>query len=84
MPRSHHRKKHKSHVRQFKQAHDTGTGDTRRKGKVTAAFTILGALTGGAICYFASSGDIMVIGIGVLIGAVVGYYAGHRIDSVNL
>ncbi len=55
-----------------------------RRGKVTAAFTILGALTGFAIGYFASSGGIFGIAIGALAGAIGGYYAGHKIDSGRL
>lgn len=81
MARSHHRKKHKSHVRQFKQMHDTSVDSPRvKKGKVTAAFTILGALTGFAIGYFATSGDAIGIAIGTIAGAIGGYYAGHKID----
>ncbi len=81
MARSHHRKKHKAHLKQFKQSHDSTASSPRTRGKVTAIFTLLGAATGFAIGYFATAGNVIWIAAGVVAGAAAGYYAGHKIDS---
>jgi ABC-type dipeptide/oligopeptide/nickel transport system permease subunit len=81
MARSHHRKKHKSHLKQFKQSHDNSVTTSGKKGKVTATFTLLGAATGFGIAYFATAGNMTGIIIGLIVGAVTGYFIGHRIDQ---
>jgi hypothetical protein len=78
MARSHHRKKHKSHLQQFKQTQEVAgtTGST----KVSSMFGIIGAITGGAVGFFASQGSWIWIGLGVVTGALVGYYLGKKLD----
>lgn len=78
MARSHHRKKHKSHLQQFRNSNDvTGTtGNTR----ASSVFGIIGALTGGAVGFFASQGDWIWIGLGLAVGAFIGFYLGRKLD----
>lgn len=80
MARSHHRKKHKSHVKQFRQAHDSTAGTRTRKGKVTPAFTIIGGIVGAAVGFFAAGGDLILIVLGFLAGAIGGYFVGRHLD----
>lgn len=78
MARSHHRKKHKSHLRQFRQSHDTSVSPGA-KGKATPVFTIGAALVGLAVCYFAS-GSLLWMIAGAIVGGGIGYFAGSRMD----
>ena len=80
MARSHHRKKHKEHLRQFKHSQETVAGASG-KSKTVGIFTIIGAATGFAVGYFATQGVILWISIGILAGAAAGFYIGRRIDS---
>jgi ABC-type dipeptide/oligopeptide/nickel transport system permease subunit len=79
MARSHHRKKHKTHLRQFKQSQEVTTGANSR-GKSVMVLTVGGALAGLAVSYFASGGIIWLI-IGALVGGTVGYVIGRKMDS---
>lgn len=81
MARPHHRKKHKTHVRQFKQSHDTNVNSPKSWAKAISVFTIVGALTGFAIGYFATQGAILWLIVGMLLGGAGGYLIGKRIDS---
>jgi ABC-type dipeptide/oligopeptide/nickel transport system permease subunit len=80
MARSHHRKKHREHVKQFRQSHDTAT-PTGSNGKAVTIVMIVGALTGLAVAFFASGGVLLWMTLGLIIGAVGGYFAGKRIDE---
>ncbi|MBE2231770.1 MAG: AtpZ/AtpI family protein [Chitinophagaceae bacterium] len=80
MARSHHRKKHREHVRQFRQTHDTSTAEGR-SGKAVNIFMIAGALAGFAIGYFASGAEPLWMATGLLLGAAGGYLAGRKIDE---
>jgi hypothetical protein len=79
MARSHHRKKHKEHLRQFKHSHDTV--DTKAKGKASYTFLIIGAIVGFAICAFASSGATLWMVIGFVAGGAAGYFIGRNVDN---
>lgn len=79
MARSHHRKKHKEHVRQFR--HSQETTKTRSKGKATPTFIIAGLVAGFAIGYFAAPGNIIWMGAGLIAGGIIGYLIGRRIDG---
>ena len=81
MPRSHHRKKHKEQLRQFKHNHESAGSSSVRKGKLTTLFTFIGAATGFAISYFAAGANIVWIAISLLAGAVAGYFIGRKMDS---
>jgi len=79
MARSHHRKKHKEHLRQFKHSHDTVTSKT--KGKASYTFLIIGAIVGLAVGYFASVGAVGWMAIGLVAGGAAEYFIGRRIDG---
>ena len=79
MARSHHRKKHKEHLRQFK--HKDETGSSTAKSKASGIFTIAGAIIGLAVSYFGSQGSLLWIVIGLIAGGAAGYFVGRRIDS---
>jgi F0F1-type ATP synthase assembly protein I len=81
MARSHHRKKHKEHVRQFRNTHDTSVSSPKLKGKAVSIFTVAGALTGFAIGYFATQGSILWLIVGLLAGGAAGYLIGRKIDG---
>ena len=83
MARSHHRKKHKTHVRQFKQGHDTNIA-SNEKGKAAWIFAIAGAVAGFAISYFASNGTIIWVLLFTFICGAAGYYVGNRMDKTNI
>ncbi|HMU45961.1 MAG TPA: hypothetical protein PKC72_06310 [Chitinophagaceae bacterium] len=81
MARSHHRKKHKSHVRQFKQSHDSAVSSGGSgKGKATSIFVVGGAVAAFAISYFATGGAWLWMGLITLAGGIIGYYFGHKMD----
>jgi VIT1/CCC1 family predicted Fe2+/Mn2+ transporter len=79
MARTHHRKKHKEHLRQFKHSHDTVASKT--KGKAIYVFLIIGAIVGLAIGYFASTGATGWMAIGLVAGGIAGYLIGRSIDG---
>ncbi len=82
MARTHHRKKHKEHVRQFKQDHENAnSSSSSSKGKTTNLFTFIGAATGLGISYFAAGADIVWLAVGLVAGGVIGFYIGRKIDS---
>lgn len=81
MARPHHRKKHKTHLRQFRQSHDTSVTSPRSRAKGISVFTIAGALTGFAVGYFATQGTILWVIVGMLAGGAGGYLIGKRIDK---
>lgn len=82
MARSHHRKKHKAHVQQFRQSHDTtGIPGKTAGGRSISVFTIAGAALGFAIGYFATQGTMLWLVVGLLAGGALGYVIGRKIDS---
>lgn len=83
MARSHHRKKHKEHLKQFKTSHDTGSSSSSARIKTTGIFTVLGAATGFAISYFATGFSVVWAPVGTVAGGIAGYYIGKKIDSDN-
>ena len=82
MARTHHRKKHKEQLRQFKHDHDSAvSSSTNSKSKVTTIFIISGAATGLAVSYFGAGGSAIAIITGIIIGALGGYLIGRKIDT---
>lgn len=79
MARSHHRKKHKAHLRQYQHSIE-GTNPVSKKSRVTGTFTVIGALLGTAVGYFASDGNLTWIGAAAAAGGVAGYLAGRYFD----
>ncbi|MCX8020987.1 MAG: hypothetical protein N2747_10890 [Chitinophagaceae bacterium] len=83
MARPHHRKKHKTHLKQFRQSHFSVLSDTKAKTKAVSLFTLAGGITGLAIGYFASGGVLFWVVVGLLIGGAIGYLLGNRIENEN-
>ena len=81
MARSHHRKKHKQHLQQFKHSQETVADTPKGRSSATWVFGIAGAILGFAVSYFASSGAIIWWGPGLIAGATAGYFIGRRIDD---
>ncbi len=79
MARSHHRKKHKEHLRNFKQKEDT-TWSTP-KSKAANVFAVTGAIVGLAISFFSTEGSILWISVGVIVGGLAGYLIGRKVDQ---
>jgi len=80
MARSHHRKKHKEHLRQYQHSiEDISSGS--KKGKVTGTFTIVGTILGMAVGYFATDGVLLWVGLGALAGGLSGFLAGRFFDK---
>lgn len=79
MARPHHRKKHKEHVQQFKHSQDTTVEKIKSKG--TKVFAVVGAVIGFAVAFFASSGSLIWMAAGLIVGGIGGYYFGLKIDN---
>ena len=78
MARSHHRKKHKEQLRQFKNKGETVTSTP--KSKASGIFTVGGAIVGLAVTYF-GTGSLLWILVGAVAGGVGGYLIGRKVDS---
>jgi hypothetical protein len=81
MARSHHRKKHKQHLQQFKHSQDTASDAPKSKSSATWVFGIAGVILGFAVGFFASDGMIIWMVAGLVAGGIAGYFMGRRIDS---
>lgn len=73
MARSHHRRKHKN----FQPPPHT----RKTKGGAASMFTVVGAVVGLAITYFANRENIILIIAGLLAGGLIGYYIGRKFDK---
>jgi hypothetical protein len=80
MARSHHRKKHKSHVRQFRRQQGSDSGAFKRS-STFPVFTIIGGLLGTVVGYIATSGEILWVAAGLIAGAAAGYFLGRKVDA---
>jgi hypothetical protein len=79
MARSHHRKKHKEQLRQFKHREDSIAPSA--KTKASNIFTIVGAVIGVAVGYLVSHNSILWALIGLVAGVSVGYLIGRKADT---
>ena len=79
MARSHHRKKHKEQLRQFK--HKEETTYSTPKSKASNIFAIVGAIIGLAVSYFAAEAAILWICVGLVVGGIAGYLIGRKVDT---
>ena len=80
MARSHHRKKHKEHLRQY-QHNQEGSSSKSKKGKVTGTLAVVGTILGAAVGYFATDGVMMWIAFGAVAGGLAGYLTGRYFDK---
>ena len=79
MARSHHRKKHKQQLQQFKHSKDVVADTRKSKTSATWVFGIAGAILGLAVSYFAS-GELLWVALGLIAGSFAGYLIGKKID----
>ena len=79
MARSHHRKKHKEHLKQFRDHSETAGKSTR--GSTVVTLTIAGILAGLGIGYIATEGNLIWMGAGMVVMGIAGYFLGHKIDG---
>jgi uncharacterized protein YcfJ len=78
MARSHHRKKHKAHVQQFRHRGDMST--PRARGNAALTIAAIGAIVGFLMCYFISDGQLGWGAVGLAVGALAGFLTGRNID----
>jgi ABC-type nickel/cobalt efflux system permease component RcnA len=76
MARSHHRPKKPHH-----QPHHTISAKTKRKG--TTSLIILLAVFGLLIGYMAGSGNLIVMIIGLVLGAIIGWFVSVGVGNTN-
>ena len=74
MARSHHRRK------KSKQWHPPPHEVKPKKG-AASLFTVIGAVVGLGITFFASNRNIIITIVGLLVGGLAGYYAGKKFDE---
>lgn len=79
MARSHHRKKHKEHLKQFRDHSETAA--KTNKGSTVVTLTIAGLLAGFGIGYIATDGNWIWMAAGTVVMGVAGYFLGHKIDG---
>lgn len=79
MARPHHRKKHKEHLRQFKQK-DEGRA-SMPKSKAASIMTVVGAVFGLGIGYIATRGDLFWMSVIFFACSISGYLLGRAIDK---
>jgi Flp pilus assembly protein TadB len=80
MARSHHRKKHKEHLKHFHNRQEAGSGISK-KGKSTWVIAVLGAIAGFLILYFAAGNSVPGLIGGLVAGGAIGYFIGQRLDK---
>jgi uncharacterized protein YcfJ len=80
MANTHHRKKHKEHLRQYQHSHD-GASSKGKKGKVSGTIAVIGAILGIAIGYFATDGALIWVAFGAIAGGLAGYLVGHYFEK---
>jgi uncharacterized membrane protein YeaQ/YmgE (transglycosylase-associated protein family) len=79
MAQSHHRKKHKEHLRQYQHRQENMASAPKRKAAVI--FAVVGAVIGLAVSYFSSDGNLLWIAAGTVAGGIAGYLFGRNIDK---
>lgn len=80
MARSHHRKKHKQHLQQFKHSQETVSDSPKNKVAARWVFGIAGAILGFAVAFFATGSSLLWGAIGLIPGAAAGYLFGKKIE----
>jgi len=81
MARPHHRKKHREHLRQYKQRDDTAVG--KAWGKASTILAVTGFVFGLGISYIATQGDTTWMIVATVVCTVGGYFIGRMIDNSN-
>jgi len=79
MARSHHRKKHKEHLRQYQHSQE-GASSESKKGKTSGTIAIVGVILGVAVGYFATDGNLTWVAFGAVAGGIIGFLSGRYLD----
>ena len=79
MARSHHRKAHKSHLKQYQQTHEGGMAKARRA-KATGPLVVIGVILGLALGYFGAGTTLWIAG-SAIIGGILGFMVGKYLDK---
>ncbi|MGB2702170.1 MAG: SoxR reducing system RseC family protein [Chitinophagaceae bacterium] len=79
MARSHHRKKHKEHLRQSQHSQE-GPSAESKKGKISGTIAIVGVILGLAVGYFATDGNLTWVAFGAVAGGIIGFLSGRYLD----
>jgi uncharacterized membrane protein YfcA len=79
MARSHHRKKHKEHLQQFKNRETANS--PAAKSKASNVFTVVGAVIGLAVGYLVSHNSLVWSAVGLVAGMAAGYVIGRKADT---
>jgi hypothetical protein len=78
MARSHHRKSHKDHLRQFQGQQKSAD----RKNRSAGTLAVIGIILGLALGYFGSGSDpVWIAGAGIA-GGLAGYLIGRYLDKM--
>jgi uncharacterized protein YcfJ len=80
MARSHHRKKHKEHLRQYQHNHE-GASNQAKKRKVSGTIAVIGAIVGMSVGYFTTNGVPLWIASGAVAGGLAGFLIGRYLDK---
>ena len=78
MANPHHRKKHKEHLRQFKQREEA-KGNTAHT-KASAVLGVVGAVFGFGVTYLAIGNNWTWIALATLVCTIIGYFIGRNLD----
>jgi outer membrane lipoprotein SlyB len=81
MARSHHRKKHKTQLRQYQQSNE-GTSKGKKR-KVSGTIAVIGTIVGMSVGYFTTNGTLLWIAFGAVIGGLAGFLIGRHLDKVS-
>ena len=79
MARTHHRRKHKQHLEQFKHRQDATASAPHSR--ATTVFAVVGLIAGLFTSYFIFDGALLPVIAIAIIAAVLGYYIGKSVDG---
>lgn len=80
MGKSHHRKKHKTQLRQYQQSNEGNLSKAKRR-KVSGTIAVIGAIVGMSVGYFTTNGVPIWIAIGAVVGGISGFLIGRFLDK---
>ncbi len=81
MARSHHRKKHKTQLRQYQHINEGSSKGKKRK--VSGTIAVIGTIVGMSVGYFATNGILLWIAFGAVVGGLAGFLIGRHLDKIS-